>query len=276
MGKIIMLLIQEFLEGLFDNISNTLLTNLAEISFYPENTLSSLGFSSFDSLFTVFLSAGISLIIIKFLKKGFEIYVLWTDGDADADPLLLLTNFARAIVVALTFPIMYGWLVEVITDLMNEAIGALGLDANPNVSSILTNLASGGIFIGIALLVFFIIYLLLLIQFYKRGFEILILRIGMPMACVGLMDADKGVFKSYIQKFFQSSITVLVQVVLAKLGLVLMIGGHYIWGFAASYFAIKTPKFLQEFLIMSSSGGSMMNTVYSGARLVEMGRRFAK
>ncbi|OZV13525.1 hypothetical protein CIW83_02980 [Tissierella sp. P1] len=276
MGKIIMLLIQEFLEGLFDNISNTLLTNLAEISFYPENTLSSVGFSGFNSLFDVFLSAGISLIIIKFLKKGFEIYVLWTDGDADADPLLLLTNFARAIVVALTFPIMYGWLVEVITDLMNKAIGALGLDANPNVSSILTNLASGGIFIGIALLVFFIIYLLLLIQFYKRGFEILILRIGMPMACVGLMDADKGVFKSYIQKFFQSSITVLVQVVLAKLGLVLMIGGHYIWGFAASYFAIKTPKFLQEFLIMSSSGGSMMNTVYSGARLVEMGRRFAK
>lgn len=276
MGKIIMLLIQEFLEGLFDNISNTLLTNLAEISFYPENTLSSVGFSGFNSLFDVFLSAGISLIIIKFLKKGFEIYVLWTDGDADADPLLLLTNFARAIVVALTFPIMYGWLVEVITDLMNKAIGALGLDANPNVSSILTNLASGGIFIGIALLVFFIIYLSLLIQFYKRGFEILILRIGMPMACVGLMDADKGVFKSYIQKFFQSSITVLVQVVLAKLGLVLMIGGHYIWGFAASYFAIKTPKFLQEFLIMSSSGGSMMNTVYSGARLVEMGRRFAK
>ncbi|CAK7075763.1 conjugal transfer protein TrbL family protein [Tissierella carlieri] len=276
MGKIIMLLIQEFLEGLFDNISNTLLTNLAEISFYPENTLSSVGFSGFNSLFDVFFSAGISLIIIKFLKKGFEIYVLWTDGDADADPLLLLTNFARAIVVALTFPIMYGWLVEVITDLMNKAIGALGLDANPNVSSILTNLASGGIFIGIALLVFFIIYLLLLIQFYKRGFEILILRIGMPMACVGLMDADKGVFKSYIQKFFQSSITVLVQVVLAKLGLVLMIGGHYIWGFAASYFAIKTPKFLQEFLIMSSSGGSMMNTVYSGARLVEMGRRFAK
>lgn len=276
MGKIIMLLIQEFLEGLFDNISNSMLTNLAEISFYPENTLSSLGFSGFNSLFNVFLSAGISLIIIKFLKKGFEIYVLWTDGDADSDPLLLLTNFARAIVVALTFPIMYGWLVDIVTDLMNKAIGALGVDANPNVSSILTNLASGGIFIGIALLVFFIIYLLLLIQFYKRGFEILILRIGMPMACVGLMDADKGVFKSYIQKFFQSSITVLVQVVLAKLGLVMMIGGHYIWGFAASYFAIKTPKFLQEFLILSSSGGSMMNTVYSGARLVEMGKRFAK
>jgi hypothetical protein len=32
---------------------------------------------------------------LKFLKKGFETYVLWTEGDADADPLLLLTNFLK-------------------------------------------------------------------------------------------------------------------------------------------------------------------------------------
>nr|WP_242836692.1 conjugal transfer protein TrbL family protein [Clostridium sp. BNL1100] len=30
----------------------------------------------------------VAMIILKFLKKGFEAYVLWTEGDADADPLL--------------------------------------------------------------------------------------------------------------------------------------------------------------------------------------------
>jgi hypothetical protein len=35
------------------------------------------------------LEMAVAMIILKFLKKGFETYVLWTDGDADADPLLL-------------------------------------------------------------------------------------------------------------------------------------------------------------------------------------------
>lgn len=276
MSGVIMFLIEEFLEGLFGSVDNYLLTNLAEISFYPEKTLNSLGFSGFDYLFSIFFNAGVSLIILKFLIKGFEIYVLWTDGDADSDPLLLLTNFARAIIVSITFSIMYGWMVEVISDLMDKAINALGLNGNPDLSSILSDWSTIGIFMGIGYLVFFIIYIILWVQFYKRGFEILVLRIGMPFACTGLMDADKGVFRSYIQKFFQSSFTVLLQVVLTKLGLVLMINKHIIWGLAASYFAVKTPKFLQEFLILSGGGGGMVNTVYSGARLVEMGKRIVK
>ena len=39
---------------------------------------------------------GISLMILKFLKKGFEIYVMGTDGDPDMDPLQLVTNFIKA------------------------------------------------------------------------------------------------------------------------------------------------------------------------------------
>lgn len=44
---------------------------------------------------------GISLMILKFLKKGFEIYVMGTDGDPDMDPLQLVTNFIKAMVVAI-------------------------------------------------------------------------------------------------------------------------------------------------------------------------------
>ena len=44
-------------------------------------------------------------------------------------------------------------------------------------------------------LVFVIVYFILYFQFLMRGLEILILRVGMPLACVGLIDNDKGVFK---------------------------------------------------------------------------------
>ena len=74
---------------------------------------------------------------------------------------------------------------------------------------------------------------MLYIQFLTRGLEILILRIGLPLACVGLMDNDNGIFRSYIQKFFQSTMAVLVQIVLAKLGVALMLNTHVFWGLAA-------------------------------------------
>lgn len=259
----------DFLEGLFDFLGNEMLSGIVPLALHAEEHMKGLGINGFSTLFKIFLDFGISLIILKFLKKGFEIYVLWSDGDADSDPVQLLTNFFRAMIIALSFPVLYGWLSKIIEDFSNEALGALGLNANVSFPTLISTLTTASFFSVLSFLVFFIIFILLYIQFIKKGLEILILRVGLPLACVGLMDADKGVFRSYIQKFFQSTLTVLVQVVLAKLGLSLMFSGHLFWGIAAGYFAIKTPSFLQEFLIFSG-GGSMMNTMYSSARLAQM------
>ncbi len=42
-------------------------------------------------------------------------------------------------------------------------------------------------------------------------------------------------------------------------------------GLAAAYFAVTSPKFIKEFLIFTSGGG-LVNNLYSGARLVQMAR----
>lgn len=269
MSRIISLLIVEWLEGLFDFVGNQMLNGIVPLALHAEKYMLNLGISGFDALFKIFADLGISLIIIKFLKKGFEMYVLWTDGDADADPMLLLSNFFRAMAIALTFPILYDWMARIITDLSEQSLKAIGLGPNLEFVFLLEKISKLSLFSIIAFAVFFIIFILLYIQFIKNGLEILVLRIGIPLACVGLMDADKGVFKTYIQKFFQATLTVLVQVILAKMGLALMINEHLIWGIAANYFAVKTPKFLQEFLILPGGGG-IMNNVYSSARLFQM------
>ena len=68
------------------------------------------GGSMVDVLFEILLGFGVSLIILKFLKKGFECYVMWTDGDPDSEPIQLIIRFVQAIAVAVCFPVMYGWL----------------------------------------------------------------------------------------------------------------------------------------------------------------------
>lgn len=275
MTKLITLLIVEFLEGLFDFLSNEMLTGIVPLALHAEEYMSNLGLNGFNTLFKIFLDFGISLIILKFLKKGFEMYVLWTDGDADADPAQLLMNFIRAMAIALTFPILYDWLATITSDVSEEILKAVGLNVNMDFAGLIGTISTAGFFSVISFLVFFIIFILLYIQFIKNGLELLILRIGVPLACVGLMDADKGVFRTYIQKFFQAIFTVIVQLLLAKLGLALMFSGHMIWGIAANYFAVKTPRFLQEFLILPSQGG-ITNNLYSSARLAQMFKSVVK
>lgn len=282
MSKIIMKFLLDFLEGLIGGITDSGLLSLAEQPFAIEKEMTNLGIAQFDSIFTMFASIGITLIVVKFLKKGFDMYVLWTDGDADADPLQLVINFVRAMIVALTFTFLYTWFTEIILDITGDILTSIGLFENIDGSqfnSWFTGISGGAGQLVLSTItgyvIFFIMYIVLYIKLIGIGFEMLILRVGVPLACVGLMDADKGVFKTYIQKFFQVSITIMVQVTMMKLALSLLIAGHSIWGLAGVYFAISTPKFIREFLIFTGGGG-IANNIYSGARLVEMARKVIK
>lgn len=272
-----MLLIGAILSGCLAYV-NTLLDGLVPIALHAEDYMDTLlGTSGISSIFDIFFSFGVSLIVLKFLKKGFERYILWTEGDAEIDPLLLLTGFFKSLAIAVSFPTLYGWLTEVVEDLSNELITTVSDDMATDFSSIITGITSAGIFTGIVSIIFFICFFMLYVQFLTRGLEILILRIGLPLACVGLMDQENGVFRTYIQKFFQSTIAVLVQIVLAKLGVALMLNAHVFWGLAALLLALRTPKFLQEFLIVSGGNGSgMMNPIYSTARIYQMGKAVFK
>lgn len=195
-------------------------------------------------------------------------YVAWS-ADPDTDPLDLVTNFIRAMVVALSFPILYEWLATVVEDLTDKLLVTLSGSLDDSFAQGLMALASLNLFNAILSLVFFICFFLLYIQFLMRGFEILILRLGMPIACVGLIDSNKGVFAGYLNKFFQSTLSVVVQIALCKMALGLMINGHIFWGIAGIMLSLKTPKFLQE-VILTGGGGVSMNTVYHTTQMVKM------
>ena len=97
---------------------------------------------------------------------------------------------------------------------------------------------------------------------------------------MGLLDNDKGVFKNYVMKFFQSMTSVVVQIALCKLGVGLMmnLGGNMniFWGTACIVLAIRTPRFLVEFMVPSGGGGGVVNNVYHSVRLVGMAKNLMK
>jgi hypothetical protein len=270
---LLVLLIAAILTGCLSYVNN-IMSGLVPMTLHAEKYMTTmLGTDAFTEIFKIFFGFGISLIVLKFLKKGFETYILWTEGDADADPLLLLTNFFKALAIAVSFPVLYGWLADIVDDLTNKLLTAIGTGMQEDFTGFISGISTAGLFTGIVSLIFFIVFFLLYVQFLMRGLEILILRIGLPLACVGLLDSDKGVFRSYMQKFFQSTLAVIVQIALAKLGVGLMLNGHVFWGLAAVMLSVKTPKFLQEFMIMSGGSPSgAMGTVYQSVRLVQIAK----
>lgn len=277
MEYILVLLIVALLNGAIAYI-DTLLTNIVPLTLYADQYMTTLaGVNIVEELFNILFGFGVSLIILKFLKKGFETYVIWTDGDADEEPISLLTNFFKAMAVAICFPTIYGLLGQIVEELTNELLVAIGATTAYDWAAWVSGISSLGLVTAIFGLVFIICYFILYFQFLMRGLEIMILRIGVPLACVGLLDNDKGVFKSYSQKFIQSTLAVVVQICLAKLGVGLMLNMHVFWGTACMMLAIKTPKFLSDFLLTTGGGGGgAVNNVYHTVRLAQMAKNIIK
>lgn len=276
MEKILLLLIVAILNGALIYM-DTLLKDIIPISLYAERFMSlSTGVDLAESLYDILFTFGIALMILKFLKKGFEIYVLWTDGDPDEEPLFLLINFFRAMAVAVCFPTIYSWLAQIVEELTDLLLNAIGQSTNYDWQVWVEVISSAGLVTAIFGLIFVICFFILYFQFLMRGLEMFILRVGIPLACAGLLDNDRGIFRAYAQKFMQSMLAVVIQIALAKLGVGLMLQNHVFWGMACMVLAVRTPRFLSDFLITTGGGGGIVNNVYHSVRLVGMARKMMK
>lgn len=214
---------------------------------------------------------GISLMILKFLKKGFEIYVMGTDGDPDMDPLQLVTNFIKAMAVAIGFRPIYDIFVQILKETVNT------ITTSMNIYKEVTDFTGIGIINGVFFLIAFVIFMILFCKAFELGINMMILNIGMPLACTGLLDNDKGMFKNYFMTYVKTFLTVLIQVVLSKLGLYIIvssagigniISGNFdlaqmFFGLACMIVAMKAPKLLAEFLVPSGPGGGVMSKIYA-------------
>ena len=126
MEIILVLLIVAVLNGAIAYIDQ-MLQDLVPMTLYADRyMLAANGGSMVDTLFDIVLGFGVSLIILKFLKKGFECYVMWTDGDPDMEPAGIVIRFMQAVVVAVCFPILYGWMAKAAEGLSNDLMAAIG------------------------------------------------------------------------------------------------------------------------------------------------------
>lgn len=278
MEIILVLLIVAVLNGCLAFIDG-MLEGIVPLALNAEHYMTNMaGTSIMASLSTVMFGFGVSLIVLKFVKKGFDTYVLWNGSDAEEEPYFLVVNFVKALAVAVCFPVIYGWMAAIVTDMSSQILAAVGAGTGYSWAAWVNGISSLGLVTAIFALIFMICYFLLYFQFLVRGLEMLVLRVGVPIACAGLLDNDSGVFKNYLATFFKSMLTVVVQIALAKFGVGLMLNMHVFWGVACMMLALRTPKFLAEFVMPAGGGGGhgVINNVYHSVRLVGMAKHLMK
>ena len=118
-------LITDLIGGV-DGAINSAFNGLMELCFNAEYQLTHIlgqQVISLENLKTLIFSVALSLIILKFLKKGFDIYILWTEGEADTPPLTFVVYFIRAVVTLICSMLLYDWLVTVVQDIRTKNAG---------------------------------------------------------------------------------------------------------------------------------------------------------
>lgn len=271
---------------------NNMLNELYKLVFDCGGYLTTVsGVNFFSAITPTIFGIGMSLIVLKFLKKAFDIYVMWSDGDPDSDPMMLLTNFVRAVGTALVFRWVYSFFVDVCRDVTETILNTVNSNSNFTAAWV-TGITSGGIVPAIAGLIFFICFIIVYFSLMMRGIEMTVMQVGIPLACAGLLDNDKGIFKAYANQFVRAFVTTIVQITLCKIGLALMLQtavydisdplsgrtGWYniFWGIACMISAISMPKILREFLVPTGSDGKIGNTVFQTVHVASLTKSILK
>ena len=231
-----------------------------------------LGPLGLEGLYQFIYAFACALIVLKFLFKGFQVYILWRDGDAETSPFNMLQGAMMAVFVMVGFPVVYGYMADITLYLGLGLLGHLGGDGQTiYMGDIVETLLASGVVFVVVMVVYCVLYFMLWIQLTARGFELLVMRLGVPIACLGLLDSDGGMFKGYMQIMVKTLMTSVIQIALMSCSLKIMSYfsmGNLIIGIAAAVAAVKIPNLMQQLLVNNRQGGGITSKLHSTSMMV--------
>lgn len=206
------------------------------------------------------------LLTLKLLWKGWNTYILWQGGDPENAPGELLKGAVWAEVVAVGFPLAYDIGTEVVLEIVDTVLGYFNLsvslgDTWTEVGQTISGMIGSASFMLVFLVLVYVI--LLVILFFKmlsQGAELFVFRLGVPLAVVGLVSSDGGLFTNYMQMLLKELLTIMVQYGCVILGVKAMLSASIsgvVAGLALEIVAFAAPKLLSQVLVPKGSGGAM-------------------
>ena len=269
MADMLVELIESFIFG-SEATLNSLFKSMVNLVFHIERELSNLkladgSFINFNKIYETIFSFAIYILIIVFISKAIKIYFMMREGDAEENPIQLMIGMIKAVIIMICFKEIYNIFVGIVQEFLNGILSNMTVQGT-NLAEILTGNMGGGIFTAVACLVLLIVWLILICQFIMKGIEILVMRLGIPFASIGLLNSDNGVFTEYVRDFLLTAFTLVVQLGLLNLSILALVNGHLIYGIAIAIVSVNTPMMLGKFMIRPN--GSLINSMGNTARSI--------
>lgn len=230
-----------------------------------------------DAILSILYSFMLGLLCVKLIWKGYKVYALWRDGESETPPTEMLKGAIAAVVTAVAFPTLYELAVRAMRELVDELYMVIKIvnpgdyGTAPDIFILLGNTFSQGTTAALATTLLMVFSAAMYFRMMQQGVEVLIWRLGIPIAVIGLIDSDGGVFKPYIQILFQLLLTILIEWFLMLLaGNIVLASGAETTGIllasACEAVAINTPTILNRFLLAGAqrrSGGAQKTYTFA-------------
>ena len=227
----------------------------------------------FNAIYQVVFNFATYLLVIVFIAKAIKTYFMMREGDNEQNPVQLVIGMLKAVIIMICFKEIYTIGVGIVEEFLNSILNVMPIQ-NTNLAEALSNNIQGGIFTAVACLVLLICWLLLICQFIMKGIELLVMRIGIPFASIGLLNSDGGVFPDYIRSFLMTAFTIVIQLALLNVSILTLLTNKLIYGIAIAIVAVNTPMIMSKYMVKPSASPvhAIGNTARSMRALLPRGR----
>ncbi len=255
-------IVLDFLQSLFLTSVDWVQKHMDKMMIYAFSTEAALNnyMPYFSKIYLLIYQYAAYIIIVKFLAKGINTYVLWQDGDPDQDPIIMLTGFFKAIIGCLCFGELYHLFINIVQELLNKIMKISKIQM---VEIDTEQMELQATYITVMAVLYIAIVAIMAVIMIINGYKLLLMRLGFPLASMGMLDADGGSYKPYIKMFFQMAITIMVQVFFLQLSWVMIIKGgaeDILYALASAVMAFVAPGFLQQFVMQGSQIGQKITS----------------
>lgn len=273
-------LIQNFISGsestlnsIFNSMLNLVFFIERELMYIPQGSILPQAKIDFNAIYEVVFNFATYLLVIVFIAKAIKTYFMMREGDNEQNPVQLVIGMLKAVIVMICFKEIYTIGVGIVEEFLNSILSVMPLQ-NTNLADALSSNIQGGIFTAVACLVLLICWLLLICQFIMKGIELLVMRIGIPFASIGLLNSDGGVFPDYIRSFLMTAFTLVIQLSLLNVSIITLLTNKLIYGIAIAIVAVNTPMIMSKYMIKPSASPvhAIGNTARSMRALIPRGR----
>ena len=273
-------LIQNFISGsestlnsIFNSMLNLVFYIERELMYIPQGAILAEAKVDFNQIYQVVFNFATYLLVIVFIAKAIKTYFMMREGDSDQNPVHLVLGMLKAIILMICFKEIYTIGVGIVEEFLNSILNVMPMQ-NTNLAEALSNNIQGGIFTAVACLVLLICWLLLICQFIMKGIELLVMRIAIPFASIGLLNSDGGVFPDYIRSFLMTAFTLVIQLALLNLSIITLLTNKLVYGIAIAVVAVNTPMIMSKYMVKPSSSPvhAIGNTAGSMRALLPRGR----